>query len=83
MKVRITATKIGSARSEFCLAKFSAIPEVVNGECGILVNDPFSPEELAKAILTLLKNPMLREKLGKRGREIVLSIFQKKFVNKK
>lgn len=65
------------------MAEFSAIPEVVNGECGILVNDPFSPEELAKAILTLLKNPMLREKLGKRGREIVAEHFSKEIRKQK
>jgi glycosyltransferase involved in cell wall biosynthesis len=37
--------------------KLSAIPEVVSDECGILMNDPFSPEELATAILLCLKIP--------------------------
>ncbi|HVP92750.1 MAG TPA: glycosyltransferase family 4 protein, partial [Acidobacteriota bacterium] len=55
--------------------KLSAIPEVVNDECGILMNDPFSPEELANAILTLLKDPSLRNKLGRRGREIIVEHF--------
>jgi glycosyltransferase involved in cell wall biosynthesis len=63
--------------------KLSAIPEVVNDECGILLNDPFSPEELAKAILTLLKNPILREKLGRRGREIVAEHFSKEIRKQK
>jgi glycosyltransferase involved in cell wall biosynthesis len=65
------------------LTKFSAIPEVVNGDCGILVNDPFSPEELAEAILTLLKNPILRKKLGRRGREIVAEHFSKEIREQK
>jgi glycosyltransferase involved in cell wall biosynthesis len=57
--------------------KLSAIPEVVNDECGILMNDPFSPEELANAILTLLKDPSLRNKLGRRGREIIVEHFSR------
>lgn len=55
----------------------------MNDESGILLSDPFSPEELAQAILTLLKNPMLRKKLGKRGREIIVERFSKEIREEK
>jgi glycosyltransferase involved in cell wall biosynthesis len=55
----------------------------VNDESGILLSDPFSPEELAQAILTLLKNPILREKLSRKGREIVAEHFSKEIRKQK
>ncbi|MCP4137466.1 MAG: glycosyltransferase family 4 protein [bacterium] len=44
-----------------------ALKEVVNEECGILV-PPKDPAALKDAILTLLKDKKLREKMGKKGR---------------
>ncbi|MDR7550696.1 MAG: glycosyltransferase family 4 protein [Armatimonadota bacterium] len=45
-----------------------AIPEVVrDGETGLLV-DPESPEEVAEAIVRLLRNPDLARRLGETGR---------------
>jgi glycosyltransferase involved in cell wall biosynthesis len=56
--------------------RLAAIPEVVaNNETGILIEHAQSPEELAQAILTLLKNPQLREKMGKRGRALIVERF--------
>jgi len=56
----------------------TAIPgctEVVrDGENGFLV-PPKDPDALAKAITVLLKNPILRTRMGKRGREIVVREF--------
>ena len=54
----------------------SGIPEVViNDLSGILIQ-PESSSELADALETLYRDPALREKLGKRGREIVLDEFE-------
>ena len=59
--------------------RLSAIPEVVvNYETGILIGKPQSPEELACAIVTLLKIPSLRTKMGENGREIIAQRFSRK-----
>jgi len=51
------------------------IPEaVIDGKTGILV-PPKNPEALANAIIKLLKNPKLREKMGKAGRKRVEKYF--------
>jgi glycosyltransferase involved in cell wall biosynthesis len=47
---------------------------VRDGENGFLV-PPKDPDVLAKAITVLLKNPILRMRMGKRGREIVVREF--------
>jgi glycosyltransferase involved in cell wall biosynthesis len=58
--------------------RLAAIPEVVaNNETGILIEDAQSPEELAQAILTLLRNPQLREKMGKKGRALIVERFSR------
>ena len=44
------------------------VEAIDHGETGLLVN-PGDPEGLAKAIIALLEDEKLREKLGKRGRE--------------
>ena len=50
-------------------------PEVViNGKTGLLVEKE-NPFVLAKAIITLLKNPELREKMGKEGYKRVVTHF--------
>jgi glycosyltransferase involved in cell wall biosynthesis len=63
--------------------KLSAIPEVVSEDCGILIDDPFSYEELSKAIVFLLKDSELREKFGARGREIIVQHFSKEIRKQK
>lgn len=64
--------------------KLSAIPEVVvNGETGILIEDAQSHEELAKAIVTLLKNSTLREKMGKKGRALIVQRFSREIRKQK
>jgi len=56
----------------------SAIPEVVvNNETGILINDPASSQELAGAIIMLLKNPSLRKKMGEKGRQSIIRKFSR------
>lgn len=56
----------------------SAIPEVVvNKETGILISDPQSSEELANALLTLLRNPSLRRKMGEKGRKLIVHRFSR------
>ncbi len=50
-------------------------PECVKeGETGLLVPSG-SPEEMAKAMLTLARNPDLRRQMGRRGRERILETF--------
>lgn len=51
-----------------------AMEAVANGETGLLV-PPRDPAALAEAILTLLDNPPLREKLGAAGRERTADLF--------
>jgi glycosyltransferase involved in cell wall biosynthesis len=48
---------------------------VRDGENGLLV-PPRNPEALAQAIVTLLGNKALRERMGARGREIVVKEFR-------
>jgi glycosyltransferase involved in cell wall biosynthesis len=56
--------------------KLAAIPEVVvNNETGILIENAQSAEELAQAILTLLRNPQLGKEMGKRGRALIVERF--------
>ena len=64
--------------------KLAAIPEVVvNNETGILIEDAQSPEELASAIVTLLKNPLLREEMGKKGRVLIARKFSREIRKQK
>lgn len=52
-----------------------ALPEVIaDGETGLLV-PPMDPEALANAIRTLLADPDLRDRLGRKGRERVQHLF--------
>lgn len=51
------------------------IPEVVvNGQTGLLV-EPDNPEELCRALVSLLADPELRAAMGKRGRVRVENLF--------
>jgi len=47
---------------------------IVDGETGLLI-PPRNPEALASAIIRLLKNPELRTKMGRAGKERVLKQF--------
>jgi len=44
---------------------------ILKNDAGILVN-PEDPEEVSNAIIALLQNEQLREKLGKNGRKLVI-----------
>jgi len=58
--------------------KLAAIPEVVvNNETGILIQNAQSAEELAQAILTLLRNPQLGKEMGKKGRALIVERFSR------
>lgn len=48
---------------------------VVNGETGIIV-DPLNKEEIANAIISLLSNKDLAERLGRNGRKRVIEDFR-------
>lgn len=49
---------------------------VIDGETGLLV-PPRNSEELARAIERLAQNPMLREKMGTKAREMVVEKFSR------
>jgi len=52
-----------------------SIPELIDhGISGILVS-PNNEKELANAIIKLLDNPLLRQEMGKKGREKILNEF--------
>jgi len=58
--------------------RLAAIPEVVvNNETGILIENAQSAEELAQAILTLLRDPQLGKEMGKRGRAMIVERFSR------
>ena len=47
---------------------------IKSSDCGLLV-DPLKPQEIADAILWLLRNPAVAEEMGRRGREAVLEHY--------
>ena len=56
-------------------SSLTAGPEVVpHGEAGLLV-DPERTEQIAAAVLSLMRNSELRARLGRRGREIALARY--------
>jgi lipopolysaccharide heptosyltransferase II len=56
-------------------SNISAIPELVkDGENGLLV-PPADPAALAKAINTLIENPLKREEMGERGYQKVVNFY--------
>lgn len=56
----------------------TALPEAIeNFETGVLI-EPGKSDALAEAIINLEKNPALREKLSKRGREFVIEKFDER-----
>jgi glycosyltransferase involved in cell wall biosynthesis len=64
--------------------RLAAIPEVVvNNETGILLENAQSVEELAQAILTLLRNPLLGKEMGKKGRALIVERFSREIRKQK
>ncbi len=55
--------------------RHGAFPEVVEATGGGLLVDPDSPEDLARGLEELLRDPGLRRELGQRGREAVHTRF--------
>ena len=56
-----------------------SIAENING----LLVEPRNSKDLASKIISLIKNPELREKLGRKARESVIRNFDEKFIIKK
>jgi glycosyltransferase involved in cell wall biosynthesis len=54
--------------------KYKEDHEFNDGEAGFLVNIN-DYHQVADKIIYLIKNPVLREKMGKKGREIILNRF--------
>ncbi len=55
--------------------RHGAFPELIEATGGGLLVEPDSPEELARGIETLMRDPALRRELGRRGREAVHARF--------
>ena len=55
--------------------RHGAFPEMIEATGGGLLVEPDSPEDLARGIGSLLRNPALRRELGERGREAVHTRF--------
>jgi glycosyltransferase involved in cell wall biosynthesis len=55
--------------------RHGAFPEVIEATGGGLLVDPDSPEDLARGLDTLLKDPALRRELGQRGQSAVRDRF--------
>ena len=55
--------------------RHGAFPEMIEATGGGLLVEPDSPEELARGIETLMRDPGLRRELGRRGREAVHARF--------
>ena len=55
-------------------------PEIVpDGDAGLLA-DPNRPEDVARAVVTLMRDPELRRRLGARGREIAVERYSVKTI---
>ena len=48
---------------------------VVDGETGLIVDDPSDPRAVADAILTLYRDPDLRRRMGEAGRSHAVEVF--------
>lgn len=55
--------------------RHGAFPEVIEATRGGLLVEPESPEDLARGLEELLRDPALRRELGQRGREAVHARF--------
>ncbi|MEA2560423.1 MAG: hypothetical protein QOH06_1927 [Acidobacteriota bacterium] len=55
--------------------RHGAFPEMIEATGGGLLVEPDSPEELARGIEALMRDPALRRELGRRGREAVHTRF--------
>ena len=55
--------------------RHGSFPEMIEATGGGLLVEPDSPEELARGIETLMRDPGLRRELGRRGREAVHARF--------
>jgi len=60
-----------AAQSAIIATRVGAIPEIIENEVDGLLVKPKNSQELAEKIVYLLKNPELRENLGKKAREKV------------
>ncbi len=74
MKVGLSPLKIYeylSCEKPVVSSRISNLEFIEQQQAGILV-EPENPEELAKAVIKLLKDKELRESMGKNGREYVV-----------
>lgn len=70
----LPAVEAMSCRTPVVVTTAGSLKEVVTPECGILV-PPRDPASMRDAILKLLKNPKLRERMGKAGRKRAVENF--------
>jgi len=85
MKIGISPLKIyeyAACGKPIVASKIPNLEFIEMQKAGILV-EPENPEELAKAIIKLLKDEKLREEMGRNGREYVVKYHSWKAVAKK
>jgi len=71
----ITALEAMACGRPVVASRLGGIRDVItSGESGLLV-DPTNPTELADAMITLLGDPELAERIGRRGRDVVCEGF--------
>lgn len=70
----LPAVEAMSCQTPVVVTTSGSLKEVVSPDCGILV-PPQDPEALKDAIMKLLKNKKMREKMGKNGRKWVVDNF--------
>lgn len=70
----LPAVEAMSCKTPVVVTSAGALKEVVNDECGILVQ-PGSPVALRDGIMRLLRSRTLREKMGRNGRKRVVENF--------
>jgi len=73
----LTVVEAMASRLPVVATKVGGLPEIViDNECGLLV-EPDNPEQLAMALLKLIKDPDMRERMGSSARARAVKYFSK------
>ena len=70
----LPAAEAMACETPVVVTRAGALPEVVDSSCGVLV-EPGNSKALRDAIMSLLKDPNARERMGKNGRKKTVDNF--------